>query len=102
MAAAQRGADPTGPLDEQQPDRDLGPCPAHQPDLHDRALRPHGLEVAVGLGATDDVEDGVDAVRTAVFGQAVQQGGEPVGRRALDDDVGTERAAGLASCRPST
>ena len=90
------GADPAGPLDQQQPDVDVGLAAAHQADLDDRALRPHGAQVAVDLVAADDVEDRCRR-RPCSRGAASPacERGRPVGGRALEHEVGAERTAGV-------
>ena len=54
-----------------------------------------GREVAVGFLATDHVEEHVDAVRLAVLGEAGAQGGQPVGRRSFEHEVGAQRSTGV-------
>ena len=89
------------PLRQQRADVDGRRAAAEQADLDDRAARSDGGEVAIDLLAADDVEHDVDAVGAARRERLAQRS-EPVGGRALEDDVGAELACSGAPCPPNT
>ena len=99
---AQHGADPADPLGQQQPDVDRGRAAAHQADLDDRALRPHGGEVAVDLLAADR-RRARRRHRRAGRPRPARRAARPASRPASARARGRRRAHGRRRpCRPST